>query len=159
MKMADGGFRPAYNIQVATDTGAQVVVGVGVTNVGSDRGESTPMVDAVAARADTVPPAWLIDGGFVGRNASDVTTFHHVNGIHDQVRSGPGHPSRSSSGFSPPSERRPPESSATHPSGSILSGVGLLRYRVNLTPGGDRCPESAAAAVRAARRSSAPIPG
>src|SRR3972149_1396269 len=29
-----------------------------------------------------------------GRNASDVTTFHHVNGIHAQVRSGPGHPSR-----------------------------------------------------------------
>ena len=71
MKMADGGFRPAYNIQVATDTGAQVVVGVGVTNVGSDRGESTPMVDAVAARADTVPPAWLIDGGFVTREAID----------------------------------------------------------------------------------------
>lgn len=69
MKLADGGFRPAYNVQVATDTGAQVVVGVDVTNVGSDRGESTPMVDAVAARADTVSPAWLIDGGFVTREA------------------------------------------------------------------------------------------
>jgi hypothetical protein len=36
-----------------------------------------------------------------GRNASEVITFHHVNGIHDQVRSDPGHPPRSSSGFSP----------------------------------------------------------
>ncbi len=71
MKMADGGFRPAYNVQVATDTGAQVVVGVDVTNVGSDRGESTPMLDAVAARADPVPAAWLMDGGFVTREAID----------------------------------------------------------------------------------------
>jgi hypothetical protein len=27
-----------------------------------------------------------------GRNAPDVTSFHHVNGIHDQVRSCPGSP-------------------------------------------------------------------
>jgi hypothetical protein len=42
-----------------------------------------------------------------GRNAFDVTTFHHSNGIHDQVRSGPGHPPRSSSGFFPPERSRP----------------------------------------------------
>jgi transposase len=69
MKLADGGFRPAYNVEVATDTGAQVVVGVAVTNVGSDRGASTPMLDAVTTRTDTVPPVWLMDGGFVTRDA------------------------------------------------------------------------------------------
>jgi len=69
MKMADGGFRPAYNVQVATDTAAQVVVGVAVTNVGSDRGESTPLLDAVVARTGTVPPGWLMDGGFVNTDA------------------------------------------------------------------------------------------
>jgi len=69
MKMADGGFRPAYNLQVATDTGAQVVVGVAVTNVGSDHGACTPMVDAVTRRTGTVPPVWLMDGGFVTRDA------------------------------------------------------------------------------------------
>ncbi len=78
MKMADGGFRPAYNVQVATDTGAQVVVGVAVTNVGSDRGESTPMLDAVAARTGTVPPAWLVDGGFVTKEAIEAATDHAV---------------------------------------------------------------------------------
>ena len=36
MKMPDGGFRPAYNLQFATDVGSQVIVGVGVTTEGSD---------------------------------------------------------------------------------------------------------------------------
>ncbi|MGV2830985.1 hypothetical protein [Myxosarcina sp. GI1(2024)] len=32
MKMPDGGFRPAYNFQLAVDTGSRVIVGVDVTN-------------------------------------------------------------------------------------------------------------------------------
>lgn len=69
MKMADGGFRPAYNVQVATETTHQVVVGVGVTNVGSDMGEAPPMVAAVAARCGAAPAAWLMDGGFAQHEA------------------------------------------------------------------------------------------
>ena len=69
MKMADGGFRPAYNVQVATDTAAQVIVGVGVTNIGNDEGQTTPMLDAVATRCGTLPATWLMDGGFVNRDA------------------------------------------------------------------------------------------
>jgi len=38
MKMADGGFRPAYNSQFAADTKTQVVVGVDVTNLGKRHG-------------------------------------------------------------------------------------------------------------------------
>src|SRR5262249_52873764 len=36
MKMADGGFRPAYNVEYATTCDGQVVVGVDVVTVGSD---------------------------------------------------------------------------------------------------------------------------
>lgn len=78
MKMADGGFRPAYNVQVATDTAAQVVVGVDVTNVGSDRGASTPMLEAVATRTERTPATWLIDGGFVTREAITAAADHAV---------------------------------------------------------------------------------
>jgi len=46
----------------------------------------------------TVPRHCRGAGG--GRNTCDVTTFHHINGIHDQRRSGPGHLPRFSSGFS-----------------------------------------------------------
>jgi len=36
MKMADGGFRPAYNWQFAVDTAQRVITGVDVVNRGSD---------------------------------------------------------------------------------------------------------------------------
>lgn len=42
MKMGDGGFRPAYNAQYATDTESQVIVGVEVVTVGSDMGQLGP---------------------------------------------------------------------------------------------------------------------
>lgn len=44
MKMADGGFRPAYNVPWASDTGGQVVTGVEMVNAGSDEGQMPPMV-------------------------------------------------------------------------------------------------------------------
>src|SRR5271157_5108986 len=36
MKMADGGFRPAYNVQFASDTTSGAIAGVAVDNSGSD---------------------------------------------------------------------------------------------------------------------------
>ena len=64
MKMADGGFRPAYNFQFCTATDSQVIVGVGVETTGSDAGQMVPMVEQVKERYDTVPGAVLVDGGF-----------------------------------------------------------------------------------------------
>jgi transposase len=65
MKMADGGFRPAYNIQLATDTAHLVIAGVEVTNAGTDKAEMAPMLEQVQERCDRLPKDWLIDGGFV----------------------------------------------------------------------------------------------
>jgi transposase len=64
MKMADGGFRPAYNVQFATAAESLVIVGVDVTNAGSDRGLMSPMVEQVEARHDQRPEDYLVDGGF-----------------------------------------------------------------------------------------------
>lgn len=64
MKMADGGFRPAFNGQVATDTAAQVIVGVDVTNVGSDLGQLAPMTEQVQGRYGRAPADLLVDGGY-----------------------------------------------------------------------------------------------
>jgi Transposase DDE domain len=66
MKMGDGGFRPAYNGQFAVDTEAQIVVGVGVSNSGSDQGQLVPMLEQLQKRYETIPPESLVDGGFVG---------------------------------------------------------------------------------------------
>lgn len=64
MKMADGGFRPAYNVQFATTTDSRVIVGVDVTNSGSDGGQMVPMVEQIKERYGEAPEAHLVDGGF-----------------------------------------------------------------------------------------------
>jgi transposase len=64
MKMGDGGFRPAFNVQFATDTKTQLIVGVDVTNSGSDQGEMLPMIQQLEERYDKVPGEYLADGGF-----------------------------------------------------------------------------------------------
>ena len=64
MKMPDGGFRPAYNVQLATDVDSQFVVGTSVSNNGTDYGELGPMVAQVEERLAPVDEV-LVDGGFV----------------------------------------------------------------------------------------------
>jgi transposase len=64
MKFADGGYRPGYNVQFATDTESSVIVGVEVTNAGTDAEELPPMLDQLNERYDRVPPEALVDGGF-----------------------------------------------------------------------------------------------
>lgn len=64
MKMPDGGFRPAYNVQFTTTADSLVIVGVDVTNAGSDAGLMAPMVDQIEDRYDERPQEHLADGGF-----------------------------------------------------------------------------------------------
>jgi len=63
MKMADGGYRPAYNVEYAAATAGQVVVGVSVTTSGSDMGQITPLLDQVEERFAARPQEALGDGG------------------------------------------------------------------------------------------------
>jgi transposase len=71
MKMGDGGFRPAYNAQLASDVESLVIVGVDVATVGSDQGQMVPMVEKVAQCCDRAPEAWLVDGGFASHEQID----------------------------------------------------------------------------------------
>ncbi len=64
MKMADGGFRPAYNVQLATTCDEQIIVGMDVVNIGSDMAQLAPMVSQVEQRLGQTPAQWLVDGGF-----------------------------------------------------------------------------------------------
>lgn len=64
MKMADGGYRPAYNVQFTTATDSQIIVGVDVNNIGSDLGQLSPMLDQVEQRYGERPAQWLVDGGY-----------------------------------------------------------------------------------------------
>ena len=64
MKMSDGGFRPAFNVQLATDTKSRVIVGVRVTNAGTDMGQVEPMLEEIERRTSQRPGELLVDGGF-----------------------------------------------------------------------------------------------
>jgi transposase len=65
MKMPDGGFRPAVNVQLATDTASRAVVGVGVVAEGVDTGQLEPMRGQVEARTGREVDEHLADGGFL----------------------------------------------------------------------------------------------
>jgi transposase len=72
MKMADGGFRPAYNVQFATTTDvARAIAGVLVTNRGSDQGQVVPMLEQIEERTAVRPAEYLVDGGYPGHDTVD----------------------------------------------------------------------------------------
>ena len=79
MKMADGGFRPAFNVQFATTADqARVIVGVEVTNRGSDAGQSTPMLKKIEERTGVRPAELLADGGYAQHEAIDAAAVQGV---------------------------------------------------------------------------------
>jgi transposase len=78
MKMADGGFRSAYNCQVGTAAGGQIVVGVHAESSGSDRGLMRPMLDEFQRRYHRRPKRYLVDGGF---NKNDDTEWAASEGV------------------------------------------------------------------------------
>jgi transposase len=75
MKMSNGGFNPAVNVQVATDTASRAIVGVEVSNEGSDSaGLSTPMRQQVEERTKQAVKEHLIDGGYL--RTEDIEAAH-----------------------------------------------------------------------------------
>jgi transposase len=65
MRMPDGGTRPAYNLELAADCGSRAIVGVEMTNAGSDAGQDEPMRSQVEDRADEAIDEQLLDGNYV----------------------------------------------------------------------------------------------
>jgi len=78
MKMADGGYRPAYNWQFAVETSNLIITGVDVVNIGSDKGQTLPMLAQIKQRHQRLPQNWLNDGGFVNLTAIKQATQQGV---------------------------------------------------------------------------------
>lgn len=68
LKMADGGFRPGYNMQIISTPEQQVVVAVDIDTSGSDRGLAQPGIETVHAEGYK-PSNYLVDGGFTKNEA------------------------------------------------------------------------------------------
>ena len=69
MHMADGGWRPAYNVQVKTDPLRGLVVGVEVSQGGADRNQLLPAVADIERRYGKPPGRILADGGYEAKEA------------------------------------------------------------------------------------------
>jgi transposase len=78
MKMADGGFRPAYNCQIATAAGGDIVLVTEAKTVGSDRGLMRPMLDELKKRYGVWPKRHLVDGGFNKNADTEWASSHDV---------------------------------------------------------------------------------
>ena len=72
MKVANGGYNPAFNVQFASDGDARMIVGVDVTNEGSDGHEMVPMYEKVTSSYGVVPENYVVDAAFATKDA--VTT-------------------------------------------------------------------------------------
>ena len=81
MKFPDGGYRPGYNVQFATDTESGVIVGVEVTNAGTDGEQLPPMLDQLEERYERVPDEALVDGGFATMDAIDQADDTRLHGV------------------------------------------------------------------------------
>jgi hypothetical protein len=71
MRLGDGGFAPAYNVQIATDTASRAIVGIDVVNHGTDHGEDEPLREQVERRTGSKVKEHLLDGGFMKRESID----------------------------------------------------------------------------------------
>ena len=79
MKMPNGGFNPAVNVQLAADTASRAILGVEVSNEGSDNaGLSEPMRRQVEQRTGGKVKQQLIDGGYM--RSEDIEQAH-VHGV------------------------------------------------------------------------------
>jgi transposase len=77
MKMGDGSFKPAYNVQIKTAAAGAHIIGVSVTNGGSDRGLLGPALAEVEQRYGGKPKQMLADGGYDSR--ADIERLHAHN--------------------------------------------------------------------------------
>lgn len=63
MKMADGGFRPAYNVHLVSEANSAVMVAVEVNNHGTDWQTTVSLAEQIEERYRVGPQQWLADGG------------------------------------------------------------------------------------------------
>jgi transposase len=131
MKMADGGFRPAYNMQIVSAPKGQLIIAVAIDTTGSDRGLARPTLEGLGA-AGTMPSDYLVDGGFT---KNDDIEWAHGSGI--KLWCPPVHSKHGSDPYAPRRDDKP--------------GVADWRRRMAVN--------RAKPSTRNARRPSAPMPG
>jgi len=91
MKQPDGGYAPSYNVQISTEASHKIIVGVGVSQNGSDYGELVGGVARVEQNLEAKPKQVVADGGFTSREniiALEAQGIDFVGSIGDQQAKG-----------------------------------------------------------------------
>jgi len=130
MRMADGGYRPAYNLQFATDVEGRSIVGVQVTNKGNDQSQMEPMLAEIGRRTEQLPKEYLVDGGFVKLESIEKAAACGVKV------------------FSPIQEARRKDIDATKPKKNDGPGVAAWRQRMGTARAQEIYKDRAATAER-----------
>jgi transposase len=79
MRMADGGFAPGYNVQIAADPKSRAIVGVEVTSHGTDHGEDQPLREQIKRRTGEQVGEHLLDGGYVKHDSIEAAATDEVS--------------------------------------------------------------------------------
>ena len=130
MKMADGGWRPAYNLQFATDVEGRAIVGVQVTTSGSDLNQMEPMLEEIGRRTEQLPKELLVDGGYVKLESIDRASAAGVKV------------------YAPPQQPRRDDVDPCKPKKTDASGVRAWRRRMGRPRSGEIYKDRAATAER-----------
>ena len=141
MKLAEGGFPPAYNMQIVSAPQGQLFVAVDIDITGSDRGLARPAPEGLGA-AGTRPSDYLVDGGFT---KDDDIEWAHQSGI--KLWCPPVYSKHGSDPCAPRRDDKPGVADWPHGSSPWAEG-----------PGGWRA-SPAKRSTRNARRPNAPMPG
>ena len=65
MKQAEGGSAPSYNVQISTDAAHGLIVGIEVTQAGSDYQQLKPAMQRLEQTLLRAPDQVVVDGGFI----------------------------------------------------------------------------------------------
>jgi len=163
MKQSDGGFAPSYNVQISSDTAVGLIVGVDVTQAGSDYQQLMPAVAKVEENLGRVPEQVVADGGFTSREnilAMDDKGVDFIGSLGDGAAQSAGQMERRGvdAAFRPDAFRYDPASDTyTCPAGQLLlregkeERIGATHYRYRARAGectacpcrAQCCPQSA----------------
>jgi hypothetical protein len=87
MKMANGGFDPAYNVQFVTDADSRVIVGVEITNEGTDGGQLEPLHRKVRETYQKTPKHALVDSAYATKDGVTAVETHQTQVVSTIPRS------------------------------------------------------------------------
>jgi transposase len=78
MKNSDGGYMPAYNVQVATDAAHGIVLDVEAVQGGNDRDQLIPAVERLKEKLQ-IPGQMIVDAGYTSHNNIEVAAEEGID--------------------------------------------------------------------------------